>query len=107
MGGIIVLVKNCLNTFVNRICDDFTFGVLLKFDKSLFNFDRDVIYVSIYIPPEKSPFYDNFEYDCIECIEETIISNNLLDNELLLVVMLMHALVLRPTLLLMINLYQN
>ena len=67
---------------VKHVCTDFNFGLMLIIDKKLFSLDRDVLYVSLYVPPETSPFYSDLNLSAFQELEERNISNNLLDNEL-------------------------
>ena len=56
-GGVAVFVENNVNSYIKRICSDFEYGILLVIDKSLLELDRECLYMSIYLPPEGSPFY--------------------------------------------------
>lgn len=84
MGGISVFVKNYISNYFKRVCNEFDFGLMLLIDKSLFSLDRDVLYVSLYFPPENSPFYTGIAMSGLQQLEQLIIKNNLLDSELLL-----------------------
>jgi hypothetical protein len=43
MSGVLVLVRNCYTKFVKRVCDEFSYGVILLISKSLFNIENDVL----------------------------------------------------------------
>ena len=58
LGGVIAGIKNSLSKYVNRIAEDFKFGILMRLDKTLFNVSRDIIFINVYVPPENSPAYD-------------------------------------------------
>lgn len=72
LGGVIVCVNNRITTLVKQICKYFQFGILLKLDKSLFSTNRDVIYVNIYIPPERSLVYENSTTSLLQKLEESL-----------------------------------
>ena len=57
-GGVIMGIKNSLSKYVNRIAEDFEFGILMRLDKTWFNVSRDIIFINVYVPPENSPAYD-------------------------------------------------
>ena len=86
MGGITVLIKNEICHLVKRICNDFIFGVVLKIDKSVFNLDKDVVFMSVYLPPANSTIFDiiDSEYKGISSIENILITNNLFDHNILI-----------------------
>ena len=52
-----------------------TVGTFLVFllDKRLFGFNRDVVYMCAYVPPENSPYYTAFYIDDgISLLEESL-----------------------------------
>ena len=63
-GGVLVLVKQALFDFVKEIKVDCKNAVFLKLSKDLFGYEKDILYVSTYIPPHGSPFYDLSESSC-------------------------------------------
>ena len=60
-GGIIVLVKKQFSNIVKRVESDFQNSIVLLFKNVLTGTNKDLIFVSTYINPIGSPFYDNFE----------------------------------------------
>lgn len=75
MGGLIIFIRNKFNCLVTRICEEFENGIVLKFSKDLFNVSNDVIFISAYIPPENSPFYNDMAQSGIQCIEKLLNDN--------------------------------
>jgi exonuclease III len=84
MGGITVFVKNTISKYFKRVCNEFNFGLMLLIDKSLFELERDILYVSLYIPPDCSPFYNDITLTGLQQLELFLIENKLLDLELML-----------------------
>ena len=56
-GGVVVLVKKCYSKYVKRIDTQIENTVVLRISKELFNTKKDIIYLSMYIPPHDSPFW--------------------------------------------------
>ena len=56
-GGIIVYVKDNLLDGIQRISCDLEDAIFLVFEKTYFGFAKDVVYGSVYIPPESSSEY--------------------------------------------------
>ena len=56
-GGVICLVKNEFAPSVREVSTENDNFLCLLLDKRLFGFDKDVLYVCAYVPPEHSPFY--------------------------------------------------
>ncbi|WAR16569.1 hypothetical protein MAR_031163, partial [Mya arenaria] len=76
MGGVTVLVKYNIASYFKRVCDNFSFGVMLLIDKKLLSLDRDKIHQFIMINLSVMSALQQLEYH--------IISNNLLDTALIL-----------------------
>ena len=64
-GGLLVLVANGLNNLVKQVQVDCPNMIVLRLSKKIFNSTKDVLYVSTYIPPTGSPFYDKVDYCCL------------------------------------------
>ncbi len=66
-GGVSVFVKDYLTSggCITRILHDFMDTVVLLFKTSQLGFDKDMILVYVYIPPENSPVYDDLDTDGI------------------------------------------
>lgn len=72
-GGVVVLVRKQMDKHIKEIKTDCEDLVVLRIAKQLFGTCKDVIYVSVYIPPYGSPFYDQAESNChILELERTI-----------------------------------
>ena len=84
LGGVIVGIKNSLSKYVNRIAEDFKFGILIRLDKTLFNFSRDVIFINVYVPPENSPAYDGERGSLSVVLESCFAELSTLNVELIL-----------------------
>ena len=59
-GGICVYIKPSLNQFVKRCLPESNIAIYLVISKNVFGFDKDVLLVCAYIPPEGSSFYEKF-----------------------------------------------
>jgi hypothetical protein len=56
-GGVMVLVRKCFERFIERIettCENI---VILKLSKELLGTPKDVMHLSVYLPPSNSPFW--------------------------------------------------
>ena len=60
-GGVAVYVTNTLKTQVNRINNDFSFGVIFTVCKSKLKQTFDLVLMCIYCQPEGSPVYKEQE----------------------------------------------
>ena len=82
-GGVICLVRKKFEKQVKPIYTDIGNFVYLMIDKSLFGLEKDVLYASVYVPPEGSPYYNitGLSSDGIAVLEDSLIDNVLLDND--------------------------
>ena len=72
-GGVLCLIKNELIPYVKEIKCDRGHVLCLLLDKKLFGFNRDVVYMCAYVPPENSPYYSAFDIDDgISLLEESL-----------------------------------
>ena len=58
------MVKKHISKFVERIsvqCDNM---IVLKLSRTLFGTEDDCLYLSTYVPPSGSPFYDSADSNC-------------------------------------------
>ena len=83
-GGVIVFVKETLSKLVSRVCADFEYGILLIIDKSVFNLDQHCLYVSLYVQPESSPFYEQHIGSALHAFEELYTSQDFIRYHLIL-----------------------
>ena len=56
-GGVIVLVRKCIDCYVTRIPVNINNIVVLRIDKTLLQTEKDVMFVSVYIPPHDSNYW--------------------------------------------------
>ena len=84
MGGVVVLVQERISKFVKRICPDFEYGIILVIDKTALGTDRDCAYISVYIPPDGSPFYEHSIQSGPIVVENIVIGQNLTDFSIIL-----------------------
>ena len=52
-GGILVAVRKELSSYVKRLNCAEDFMVVLDIDKGLFEFDKNIIYITAYVPPSQ------------------------------------------------------
>ena len=57
-GGVAVYYHRSFDSFFERICTQFNFGIVLKIKGKLFDVDNTVIILFVYFPPSSSPLYD-------------------------------------------------
>ncbi|WAR29251.1 hypothetical protein MAR_002819, partial [Mya arenaria] len=57
MGGVAIFIKDYLSQYISRVCEDFIYGILIVIDKGIFCPDKQILLVSLYNPPQGSPFY--------------------------------------------------
>ena len=69
-GGIAVYIKETLAQFVRGIEVDFHHGIFLHFDREVFG--EDLIFGTIYLPPEYSNAYDVDEATGIQQLEDIV-----------------------------------
>ena len=80
-GGVLVLVKNNLSKYVKEIKTDCDNVVILQIDKSLFNLNEDVLFVSCYVNPQGSPAYNDTHTDNgIVMLEEELLQLRVRDE---------------------------
>ena len=58
-----MFVKKSLKDFCEIMKHDFDNIIALKLPKTCVEGNRDIIFVSAYIPPYSSPYYNAMEYD--------------------------------------------
>ena len=64
-GGVAVLFKNYFNSFISLIKSDQSY-LWCKLDRKLGNFSKDLFICGIYIPPDKSLYFDENVFDNLE-----------------------------------------
>ena len=55
-GGVVVLVRKTIDSYVKMIPVNTENVIVLKIDKDLFKTDKDIMYIATYIPPYNSKF---------------------------------------------------
>jgi len=63
-GGVAVFVRNTLLKFVTQVHCAYDNMVSLKLSGDLLGLDRDVLYIAMYAPPYKSPYYKSTDTTC-------------------------------------------
>ena len=72
-GGIIVFIQNHIAKQVTRLNKDCDFAVFLKISPDIFrNLQKNIIFISVYLPPEGSTFYDNRDPNGVDCLQDKI-----------------------------------
>ena len=71
-GGIVICIKKIFKNHVEVITSDSKYVLWLRLDKQLFG-TQDVLFGSVYLPPEGSSYHNNL---CIDSIEHDIVSIN-------------------------------
>ena len=73
-GGVVVLVKKRLMSFVYRIDTTYDHIICLKLSSTLLATHSDVLYIAAYVPPIMSPYYNASVGNChIEQIEHCML----------------------------------
>ena len=73
-GGVLLLVRKVLEKCVKEIKMDCDNTIAIQINKDVFDLDKDVILIACYVPPEKSPSYDDkLLKDGILTLEETLL----------------------------------
>ena len=79
-GGVLLLIRKSLSTFVKQMKTDCENTVVVRVDKSVFSLDKDVLLIASHVAPENSPLYDTLELkDRIFILEESIL--HIVQNE--------------------------
>ena len=73
-GGVLLLIRKSLSEFISRVnieCDN---TVAVKFKKSVFNSDKDIVLIATYVIPENGSLYDTMPIkDGIVNLEESLL----------------------------------
>jgi hypothetical protein len=73
-GGVIVLIRKYLEKYIERLETDLENTVVIKISKQLLKTSKDVMYISVYIPPHDSPFWSLTQNGHgVECLEKCVI----------------------------------
>ena len=63
-GGVAVLIRKTFLPYITRIecnCDN---TICFKISKDLLGLDKDLLFVSLYVPPYQSPYYKQSDTNC-------------------------------------------
>lgn len=74
-GGVAVLVRKSIDSYVKRVPVYIDNMVVLKIDKDLFKFNKDIMFIAVYIPPYDSNYWkhaqDGYGIELLEqCLHE-------------------------------------
>jgi exonuclease III len=74
-GGGVALVKKYIMPFVSHVECKYDNIVCVKISKDLLGLDKDLLFVSIYVPPYQSPFYKQSDTNCsIHSLEDFLLN---------------------------------
>ena len=74
-GGVAVFVKKNLLPHITQITCKYDNMICIRISKNFVCLDKDILYVSTYIPPYQSPYYQTKDTTCsITAIEEFLIN---------------------------------
>ena len=80
-GGVLVLVKKCLEPYITEIKLDCDNAITLKLNKEVFGFSKDLVFVASYVVNEGGPLYDHSEIkDGVLLLEESLLQHTLKDS---------------------------
>ena len=72
-GGIALMIRKSLQSFVKQINIEYDNMLAVKVDCSLFGSENDVILLGVYLPPENSDYYSETEiYNGVSMIEDAL-----------------------------------
>ena len=74
MAGVIVYVRKSISMYVKRVCKNATFGIFLIIDKKRLYREKDVLLCIVYLPPERSSFYNFSQFEGIQLSEDHLIN---------------------------------
>eukprot|EP00745_Piridium_sociabile_P042578 TRINITY_DN86055_c0_g1_i1.p2 TRINITY_DN86055_c0_g1~~TRINITY_DN86055_c0_g1_i1.p2 ORF type:complete len:150 (+),score=3.06 TRINITY_DN86055_c0_g1_i1:949-1398(+) len=63
-GGVAVFVKKNLLPYITHVACEHDNMICIQISKDLVCLDKDILYVSVYIPPYQSPYYKNKDFNC-------------------------------------------
>ena len=74
-GGVAVLVRKSLMQFLTCVECDYDNMICFKLSKDRLGIDRDLLFVSLYVPPYQSPYYKQCDTNCsIHHLEDFLLS---------------------------------
>ena len=72
MCGISVFIRKTLSTFVSQIMYELEIGMAIKMNKVLFNMEKDIVLICVYLEPSESPFWKSKTLKGIPYLEEQV-----------------------------------
>ena len=63
-GGVAVFIKKTLVPYITQITCEYDNMVCVKISKTAIGTDKDVLFVSVYVPPYQSPYYKHKDTNC-------------------------------------------
>jgi len=73
-GGVALLIKKTLEQFVTSVNCKYDNILCIKLAKEMLESEKDIIFVTAYIPPYQSPYYRDKETDCgIKLLEDFLL----------------------------------
>ena len=79
-GGVVVMIKKELEKYIKEIQTDCENLVVVRIKRHLLGTAKDLLYISAYIPPYGSPFYEQTDSNCHILEVERAISDLLVRN---------------------------
>ena len=74
-GGVLVLVSKRLMPFVTQIDCKYDNMICIQISKDCVGLDKDLLFVSLYVPPYQSPYYKQSDTNCcIHHLEEFLLN---------------------------------
>ena len=72
--GVLLLAKGCFSKLIERIDTPYVQMMIVKLSKTLFNITLDVILICVYVPPQRSTYYNTAECNChIDLIDKCLL----------------------------------
>lgn len=74
-GGVAIFCKKTVMPFVTHIDCEHDNMICIRISKEVINIDKDILFVSIYVPPYQSPYYRQKEITCTISLLEDFLLN--------------------------------
>ena len=74
MGGIIVFIRNEFKQYFSEIDISCNFEIFNKCSKTLFNLEKDTVMAFTYLPPSRSPFYEQYQQSDIVLLKDSLLT---------------------------------
>ena len=80
-GGILVMVKKCFSSLVQKLTVNCDNVIVLRLSKRVLGSDSDCLFVSVYVPPTGSSYYNVTESNCLISDIESCVLDLLTEHE--------------------------